>query len=118
MKSKMAMGSMAAAIGVTLFGSLAGVPAIASEQNPFGMTDLSSGYTVAFGDRKQAEADAGAEAGVEAGEGGASVGVGAGADVKAGEGKCGEGKAKEGSCGEGKAHEGSCGEDKAGSAPK
>jgi uncharacterized low-complexity protein len=106
MKSKTMVGPMAAAISATLLGSLASASAAAGDQNPFGLTSLSSGYTVAFSGRKDEEAEG------KCGEGKQAEG----SDEQKGahEGNCGEGKAKEGSCGEGKAHEGSCGEGKAG----
>lgn len=65
---------LAIALGTTLAASLASLPAANADDNPFGMTKLSSGYMVA------------------------------GNEGKCGEGKCGEGegKEKEGKCGEGK----------------
>ena len=74
-----------AAIGTAFALSIATSPVSADSANPFGMSDLVSGYSVAMGDKP--------------------------AEGKCGEGKCGADKAKkatEGKCGEGK-----CGADKA-----
>jgi uncharacterized low-complexity protein len=85
MKSK--LNPIASALGITLAATIAATPIAQADQNPFGVSEMSSGYMLA-----------GAEEG------------------KCGEGKCGEGKcgdemkkgAEEGKCGEGK-----CGEGKA-----
>ena len=85
---------VAAALGTALAMSVAATPA-AADANPFGMTDLNSGYQVAWGDKPEG---------------------------KCGEGKCGEGKKAEGKCGDkktegkcgDKAKEGKCGEGKCG----
>lgn len=88
---------LALAVGAALSVSLTANVANA-EQNPFSMSDLSSGYMVASSH--------------DAGEGKCGEGK-CGGDKKAEEGKCGEGKcggdkkAEEGKCGEGK-----CGGDK------
>jgi uncharacterized low-complexity protein len=86
---------IAAALGTTFAVSLAMSPMANAAENPFSMSELSSGYMVA---------DAHA------------------AEGKCGEGKCGEGKkAKaEGKCGEGKKAkaEGKCGEGKCGEGKK
>ena len=87
---------MALALGATFAVSLSASPlANAAGDDPFAMTDLNSGYTVA---------------GEHEGEG------------KCGEGKCGDEKdGHEGKCGEGKCgdkkdgHEGKCGEGRCGS---
>lgn len=76
MSKKSTMRPLAAAIGTAVVASLASIATANADQNPFGMTELSSGYMVA-----------------EHGEG------------KCGEGKCGEGKEAEGKCGEGKCGE-------------
>ncbi len=74
---------LAATLGAAFVASAMSIPAHAAE-NPFGATDLQSGYQLA-GDHS-----------------------------KDGEGKCGEGKCGEGSCGGDKKGEGSCGGDKKG----
>ncbi len=76
---------LAVAVGAALTATLAASPvAQADSANPFGMTDLSSGYMLASMAAFNPEEDA-----------------------KAKEGKCGEGKKdKEGKCGEGKCGEG------------
>ena len=84
--TKFKLNPIASALGVTLAATIAASPIAQADQNPFGVSEMSSGYMLA-----------GAEEG------------------KCGEGKCGEGKcgdemkkgAKEGKCGEGK-----CGENK------
>ena len=102
------------ALGAAFATSLAASPLANAADNPFAMSELSSGYMVAGmaegkcgGDKAGAMATEGAEKVMEEG--------------KCGEGKCGAGKAgatategaekvmKEGKCGEGK-----CGGDKAG----
>jgi uncharacterized low-complexity protein len=86
--SSKTMKPLAIALGATFATSLAGTSVANTGDNPFSMTELSSGYMVA------------AEG--KCGEG------------KCGEGKCGEAmkdKAEEeGKCGEGKCGEGKCGE--------
>jgi len=96
---------VAAALGTAFALSIATSPVAADSANPFGMSDLVSGYSTAMGD-KPAEG--------KCGEGKC------GADKKAGEAKCGADKAKtatEGKCGADKAKkavEGKCGEGKCG----
>jgi len=108
MTKKITIKPISAAVGATLLTAV-GMPSAANAaENPFGMTDLASGYEVAFSSRKDEEAEG------KCGEGKEAEGTcGEGKDAH--EGSCGEGKAPaEGSCGEGKAPaEGSCGEGKA-----
>ena len=85
MSKKSTIKPLAAAIGTAVVASLASVSYVQADQNPFGMSNLSSGYMVA---------DHGEE--------------------KCGEGKCGAGKKGEGKCGEDKKGEGKCGEGKCG----
>ena len=83
---------IAAALGTAFAVSVAST-SVSAAANPFSMTDLGNGYSVAMGDKP--------------------------AEGKCGEGKCGEGKkaASEAKCGakkpEGKCGEGKCGADKA-----
>ncbi|HEX5678288.1 MAG TPA: hypothetical protein VFX91_09980 [Alcanivorax sp.] len=77
------MNPLTATLGAAFVASAMSIPAHAAE-NPFGATDLQSGYQLA------------------------------GNHAKDGEGKCGEGKCGEGKCGEDKKGEGSCGGDKKG----
>ena len=101
---------LAIALGATFVTSLAGTSVANAAENPFSMTELSSGYMVA------------AEG--KCGEGKCGEGMKDSAEGKCGEGKCGEGmkgaaegKCGEGKCGEGmkdKAEEGKCGEGKCG----
>ena len=98
MKSK--LNPIASALGITLAATIAASPIALADQNPFGVSEMSSGYMLA------AHED--------------------GHDGKAEEGKCGEGKCGEGKCGEGKCGadkkddakaghaEGKCGEGKCG----
>jgi hypothetical protein len=60
MNKKLLVKPIAAIIGATVLTSLATVSFAAAEQNPFGMTGLSAGYTVAAGG---SSASAGAAAG-------------------------------------------------------
>ena len=85
-----------------------------AEANPFGMTELSSGYMQVAGDMKKSMKEG------QCGEGKCGEGMKGKGEKKAmkegkcGEGKCGEGKKgkgekkamKEGKCGEGKCGEG------------
>ena len=86
MSKKFELKPISAALGAALTASVIALPTANADENPFAMTELSSGYVVA-GD----------------------------AEGSCGEGKCGEGKCvEEGSCGEGKCGEGKCGEGKCG----
>ncbi|MCK9503821.1 MAG: hypothetical protein M0Q95_06525 [Porticoccaceae bacterium] len=94
--------TLAAAVGAAFLASAALSPLVSAGENPFQLTELSSGYKVA-----------------DAHEG--KCGEGKCGESKAeGEGKCGESKADgEGKCGESKADgEGKCGESKADSEGK
>lgn len=90
---------LAAAVGAAMVGSLATVSLANADDNPFGMTQLSSGYMVA----EKAEG--------KCGEGKCGGDKGAKSEGKCGEGKCGEGKGAA-KTGEGKCGEGKCGGDK------
>jgi uncharacterized low-complexity protein len=95
MKSK--LNPIASALGITLAATIAATPIAQADQNPFGVSEMSSGYMLAAHEEGHKDKEG------KCGEG------------KCGEGKCGEGKDKdkEGKCGEGKCGEGKCGEDKA-----
>jgi uncharacterized low-complexity protein len=95
MPNKTAMKPLSVAIGAAFVTSLAGTSVASSADNPFSMTELSSGYMVA------AEGKCGGAAKAEEGS-----------MKKEAEGKCGESMKKkaEGKCGEGKCGEGKCGE--------
>jgi uncharacterized low-complexity protein len=111
------------AVGTALIGTLAASPIVSADSNPFGFTDLSSGYMVA-------------DKGKEGSCGEAKCGDKKAKKVKkegsCGEAKCGDDKKakkakKEGSCGEAKCgddkkkkmkKEASCGESKCGSDKK
>jgi len=121
MSIKRKMKPMALAISTAVCGSIIAMSSVQAETNPFGMTDLSSGYMIAC-----AEGKCGGD--MKSKEGKCGEGKCGGDKSKAKEGKCGEGKcggdkskAKEGKCGEGKcggdkskAKEGKCGEGKCG----
>jgi len=100
MSNKTVMKPLAIALGATFITSLAGTTIANATENPFSMTELSSGYMVA----EKAEGKCGEG---KCGEGKMQK------EGKCGEGKCGEGKMKgtEGKCGsaEDKAKEGKCG---------
>jgi uncharacterized low-complexity protein len=93
MSKKFSKKPLAVAIGTAVAATFSMTPIVNAGQNPFGMTDLSSGYMeLAEGEKK--------------------------ADGSCGEGKCGgemkkkmemeQKKKAEGSCGEGKCGEGKC----------
>jgi len=104
MSKKTVLKPVAVALGAAFVASLAGTSIANAAENPFGMTELSSGYMVAEGDMKEGKCG--------------------GEKKETKEGKCGEGKMdkskmdKEGKCGEGKMDkskkEGKCGEGKCG----
>ena len=101
------MKPLSIALGAAFVASLAGTSIANAADNPFSMTELSSGYMVA--DSKEGKCGEGK----------------CGGEKKAEEGKCrGEKKAEEGKCGEGKcggekkAEEGKCGEGKCGGEKK
>ena len=91
---------LAAALGAAFVTSVAFAPIASAETNPFGATELETGYMVL------AEGKCGADK----------------AKKKAAEAKCGEGKCGEGKCGadkaEKKAAEAKCGEGKCGAKMK
>jgi uncharacterized low-complexity protein len=100
MSNKTAMKPLAVALGAAFVTSLAGTTVASASDNPFAMTELSSGYMVA----EQAEGKCGEGMMKKTEEGEHAEGM----MKKAEEGKCGEGK-----CGEGmmkkKEAEGKCG---------
>jgi uncharacterized low-complexity protein len=104
MSKKNCIKPVAAAIGATLAGSLSVVGLANADENPFGASQLESGYMVLASKDEEGK-----------------CGDGKTMEEKAEkEGKCGEGKKMEGKCGEGKtmeekpAKEGKCGEGKCG----
>jgi len=107
MSEKTTLKPLAIALGAAFVTSLASIPVANAAENPFAMSELSSGYMVADshmegGDKGKAEGKCG-----EGKCGGAKTEGKAEAEGKCGEGKCGgaktEGKAEaEGKCGEGK----------------
>ncbi len=90
MSKKFELKPVAAAVGAVLATSVFTMSTANADENPFGMTELSSGYMVAYGEEGKC------------GENKAEEG-------ECGEGKCGENKAKEGKAEEGKCGEGKCG---------
>ncbi|MFQ5643656.1 MAG: hypothetical protein ACE5FQ_08145 [Thiogranum sp.] len=107
MSKKTVMKPVAAALGAVFVTSLAGTSVANAAENPFGMTELSSGYQVAEGDMKEGKCGGKMK---EEGKmkkegkcGGMKKGDHDSSDKMKKEGKCGEGKMKkEGKCGEGK----------------
>jgi uncharacterized low-complexity protein len=98
MSKKTTLKPLAAAMGAAFVTSLAGTGVANAADNPFAMSDLSSGYMVAENHAKGEEGKCGEKMKSEEGK--------CGEKMKSKEGKCGEGK-----CGEKKeAHEGKCGE--------
>jgi len=101
MSQKVIKKPLAVALGAVFVTSLAGIPVANAAENPFAMSDLSSGYVVAeMEEGKCGEGKCGGDKTKKEG--------------KCGEGKCGGDKAKaEGKCGGDKAKaEGKCGGDK------
>jgi uncharacterized low-complexity protein len=97
MSQKTTLKPLAIAAGAALATSLAATTPASAAENPFAMSELSSGYMVAeMAEGKCGEGKCGAEKKMDK------------------EGKCGEGKCGEGKCGaEKKAeHEGKCGAEK------
>jgi len=109
MSQKSTKNSLAIALGAAFVTSLAAAPVANAAENPFAMSELSSGYQVAeMAEGKCGEGKCGGDKMKKEGK------CGEGKMDK--EGKCGEGKMdKEGKCGEGKVKkEGKCGEGKCG----
>ena len=102
---------LAIALGAALVTTLAATPVANAADNPFAMSELSSGYMVA----EMAEGKCGGDKAKSEAEGKCGEGKCGGAKTEAeakstAEGKCGEGKCG----GEKKATEGKCGEGKCG----
>jgi uncharacterized low-complexity protein len=102
MSKKSAVKPLSVAVGAAFITSLAGASVATAAENPFGMTELSSGYMVADshegkcgGEKKEAEGKCGGEKKEAEGK--------CGGEKMEAEGKCGgEKKKTEGKCGEGK----------------
>ena len=95
------MKPLSIALGAAFVASLAGTSVANAADNPFSMTELSSGYMVA--DSKEGKCGEGKCGGEKKAEEGKCGGEKKAEEGKCGEGKCGgEKKAKEGKCGEGK----------------
>lgn len=101
---------LVAALGAAFVTSMAFAPAASADTNPFGATELETGYMV-LAEAKCGEGKCGAEKAAEKAK-----------EAKCAEGKCSEGKcateeapekavekAPEAKCAEGKCSEGSCG---------
>ena len=85
---------LALALGATALGGVLAAPAALAADDPFRITELSSGYMVA--DAHGGEGRCGEERPCPHDDDDAEP-----AEGKCGEGKCGEGKCGEGKCGEG-----------------
>jgi uncharacterized low-complexity protein len=109
MSQKTMMKPLAIALGAAFVTSLASIPVANAAENPFAMSELSSGYMVAEmaegkcgGDKAKAEGKCGGDKAAAEGDKAAAEGDKAAAEGKCGEGKCGGDKAKakaEGKCG-------------------
>jgi len=97
------MTPIAAAIGTAFALSLATAPVSADTANPFGMSDLTSGYQqVAEGKCGEGKCGGAKKKEAKCGEGKCGAKKKAKKEGKCGEGKCGGAKKKEAKCGEGK----------------
>ena len=117
MTKKSNLKPVAAVVGAALVGSLSAVSVANAADNPFGASQLQSGYLQLASSHEGGEGKCGGEKKEAEGEGKCG-GEKKGAE---GEGKCGEGMMKEGEgkCGEGKEmKEGKCGEGKCGGEKK
>ena len=98
MTKKTNMKPIAAVVGAAIVGSLSAVSVANAAENPFGASQLESGYMLLAssheGEGKEKEGKCGDDKGME--------------------GKCGDDKGKEGKCGDDKGKEGKCGEGKCG----
>lgn len=95
MSNKLTLKPVVAALGTTFAVSLAAIPVVNADENPFQMTELSNGgYMVAGADTEGSCGEG------KCGEGKCGETAPEGGDDKGGEGKCGEGKCGEGKCGE------------------
>ena len=102
------MKPLALAMGAAFVTSLAGASVANAAENPFGMTELPSGYMVADSDMKEGKCGGSMKEGMKEGKCGGEKAKKM-KEGKCGEGKCGGEKAKkmkEGKCGEGKCGEG------------
>jgi len=108
MSDKMNLKPVAALVGATLVGTLSAVNVAQAAENPFGATQLESGYMQLAGKDSEGKCGEGkCGEGKCGGDKAADEGK-CGGDKKDGEGKCGGEKA----AGEGKCGEGKCGGDK------
>ena len=96
MSNKLVKSPLSIAVSAALSVSVACIPSVNADQNPFAMKELNSGYM------QFAEGKCGESKGKEGKCGEGKCGESKGKEGKCGEGKCGESKAKEGKCGEGK----------------
>lgn len=97
MTTKKTFNSTLTLAATALAGTMAFSGAASADANPFGLTDLSSGYQVAMegkcgGDKAKGDCGEGKCGGDKAKGEGKCGGDKAKSDAKGGEGKCGEGK--------------------------
>ncbi|MGR9106693.1 MAG: HvfA family oxazolone/thioamide-modified RiPP metallophore [Gammaproteobacteria bacterium] len=98
MSKKISKKPLAVVVGTAVAATFSIAPVVQAEQNPFGMTDLSSGYMhVAEGEKKMEGS---------CGEGKCGGKMKEEMDKKKAEGSCGEGKCGEGKCAANKKKEG------------
>ena len=110
MSDKFTIKPLAIAAGAAFITSLASTTVANAAENPFAMSELSSGYMIAdAAEGKCGEGKCGGAKATEAGATATEEGAKTAEEGKCGEGKCGGDKkaAEEGKCGEGK-----CGGDK------
>ena len=101
--SKKTLKPIAAALGTAFAVTLATAPVAQADSNPFGMSDLSGGYTqIAEGKCGEAKCGANKKKMLKEHEGKCS------AEMKSHEGKCSAAKATEGKCSAEKKAEGKC----------
>ena len=98
MSKKSTIKPVAAALGTAFALTLAAAPAANASSNPFGMTDLNAGYSIAMGD-KPSEGKCSADKKAESK---------CGAEKKKAEAKCSAAKKAEGTCSAEKKAEGKC----------
>ena len=108
MTKKFEINPISAAVGTALATGFIAMSTANADENPFALTDLSSGYEIAYGDEGSCGEGKCGEGKCGEGEGSCGEGKCGEGEGSCGEGKCGEG---EGSCGEGKCGEGKCGEE-------
>jgi len=117
--AKKSLKPVAAAVGAAFAGSMMLSGTAAAEGNPFGMTELNSGYMQVASEGKCGAGKCGGTKSTEGKCGAGKCGAEKSSEGKCGAGKCGAEKSSEGKCGAGKcgaekSTEGKCGAGKCG----